>query len=52
MTRTRRLKRIFGIDTQTCAACGGAVRLIVCIGDSQVIDRIRAHLPEARCPMV
>jgi hypothetical protein len=26
MTWAQRLKRIFGIDIQTCAACGGAVR--------------------------
>jgi len=24
----QRLKRVFGIDIETCAACGGAVRVI------------------------
>jgi hypothetical protein len=32
MTWAQRLKRVFGIDIQTCAACGGAVRIIACIG--------------------
>jgi len=28
MTRAQRLKRVFGIDIETCRACGGAVRII------------------------
>jgi hypothetical protein len=28
MTWAQRLKRVFGIDIETCAACGGALRII------------------------
>jgi hypothetical protein len=28
MTWAQRLKRVFGIDIETCAVCGGAVRII------------------------
>ena len=31
MTWAQRLKRVFGIDIETCRACGGAVRIIACI---------------------
>ena len=44
MTWAQRLKRVFGIDIQTCAACGGALRIIACIEDPLVIDKILAHL--------
>jgi len=44
MTWAQRLKRVFGIDIQTCAACGGAVRIIACIEDPEVIEKILAHL--------
>jgi len=40
MTRAQRLKRVFGSDIETCAACGGAVRIIACIEDAQVIEKI------------
>ena len=42
MTWAQRLKRVFGIDT--CAACGGALRIIACIEDPVVIEKILAHL--------
>jgi hypothetical protein len=44
MTWAQRLKRVFGIDIQTCATCGGAVRIIACIEDPEVIEKILAHL--------
>ena len=44
MTWAQRLKRVFGIDIQTCAACGGTVRIIACIEDPEVIEKILAHL--------
>jgi rRNA maturation protein Nop10 len=28
MTWAQRLKRVFGIDIETCPACGGAVKVI------------------------
>lgn len=42
MTWAQRLKRVFGIET--CSACGGAVRIIACIEDPAVIEKILAHL--------
>ena len=44
MTWARRLKRVFRIDIETCAYCGGVVKIIACIQDPAVIRRILAHL--------
>ena len=44
MTWAQRLKRVFNIDIVTCAACGGAMRIIACIEDPVVIEKILAHL--------
>jgi hypothetical protein len=44
MTWAQRLKRVFGIDIETCLACGGAVRIIASIEDPGVIEKILAHL--------
>ena len=46
MTWAQRLKRVFHIDIETCPACGGQVRIIVCIEDPVVIRKIRDHLKE------
>ena len=46
MTWAQRLKRVFNIDIEVCGRCGGSVRLIACIEDQNVIDRILAHLRE------
>jgi len=40
----QRLKRVFGIDIETCSACGGALRIIACIEDPAVIKKILTHL--------
>ena len=40
MTWAQRLKRVFGIDIETCPACGGALRIIACIQDPAVINKI------------
>ena len=45
-TWMQRLKRVFGIDIETCPACGGAVRIIACIEDAAVIEKILTHLDE------
>ena len=37
MTWAQRLKRVFGIDIETCPVCGGGVRIIACIEDPKVI---------------
>jgi hypothetical protein len=46
MTWVQRLKRVFNIRIQTCSECGGAVKVIACIEDSQVIKKILDHLRE------
>ena len=40
MTWAQRLKRVFGIDIETCRACGGAVRIIALIEEPEVIKKI------------
>jgi len=56
------LEPVFGIDIETCQARGGAVRIISCIKDPVVIQKILDHLktkdetrgpfklPESRAP--
>jgi hypothetical protein len=44
MILAQRLKRVFGIDSEPCPACGGAMRIIARIEDPVVIDKILAHL--------
>ena len=39
MSWAQRLKRVFGIDIETCPACGGAVRLFACLPDPVVIEK-------------
>jgi len=46
MTWAQRLRRLFGIDIETCQACGGAVKIIACIGDQDVIEKTLTHLDE------
>ena len=46
MTWAQRLKRVFNIDIEVCSRCGGSVRVIACIEDGDIIDRILAHLRE------
>jgi hypothetical protein len=43
MTWAQRLKRVFGIDIETCAACGGAVRIIACIEYPDIIEKILTY---------
>jgi hypothetical protein len=44
MTWAARLKRAFNIDIKTCEACGGAVKVVACIDDHVVINKILNHL--------
>ena len=37
---------MFNIDVDTCRACGGAVRIIACIEDPLVIEKILTHLDQ------
>ena len=44
ITWAQRLKRVFNIDIEVCGRCGGSVRVVACIEDQHIIDRILAHL--------
>jgi len=35
---------VFNIDIETCPVCSGALRIIACIEDAVVIEKILAHL--------
>jgi hypothetical protein len=43
MTWAQRLKRVFGIEINTCTRCGGKLKVIASIEEPQVIARILAH---------
>jgi hypothetical protein len=49
MTWVQRLKRFFNIDIEVCGRCGGSVRVIACIEEQDIIDRILAHLRDKEC---
>jgi hypothetical protein len=44
MNRAKRLKRVFGIEIDTCQRCGGMLRIIASIEQPAVIAEILAHL--------
>ncbi len=44
MTWAQRLKRVFNIDVSVCPQCGGESRVIACIEDQAIINRILDHL--------
>ena len=44
MTWAQRLKRVFKIDVEVCGRCGGSGKVIACIEDQDIIDRILTHL--------
>jgi hypothetical protein len=44
MSWAQRLKRVFGIEMQSCERCGGAVKIVASIEEPQVISRILEHL--------
>ena len=49
MNWATRLKRAFNIDIQLCNSCGGKVKVIACIEDPVVINKILAYLhPEMK----
>jgi hypothetical protein len=50
MTWAQRLKRVFKIEIETCAHCGGAVKMIASIEDPVVIKQILAHLERCDAP--
>jgi len=44
MTWAQRLKRVFNIDIETCNNCGGNVKIVACIEDPEVIEKILIYL--------
>jgi len=52
MTWAQRLRRVFGIDIETCERCGGAMKILACIQDPAVIRKLLAPLagPHAQTP--
>jgi hypothetical protein len=42
----QRLKRVFDIDIEICEKCRGPVKIIACVEDSAVIEKILKHLKE------
>jgi hypothetical protein len=44
-------RRVFKFDVQTCSKCGSAVKLIACIEDPVIIDKILTHLNEKALPV-
>ncbi len=44
VTWVQRLKRVSNVDIETCPACGAPVRIIACIEDPEVIEKILTHL--------
>ena len=51
MTSAWRLKRVFKIDIETCAVCAsGTLRIIACIEDGALIDKILSYLDKKEHP--
>lgn len=44
MTWAQRLKRVFAIEIEKCEKCGGKVKIIACIEDPEVIEKLLKHL--------
>jgi len=47
MSWAQRLKRVFGIEINTCTRCGGKFKVIASIEEPEVIAKILAHLQKA-----
>lgn len=46
MTWAQRLKRVFGIDVDTCLHCGGTVRIVASVEEPNAIRQILAHFEQ------
>jgi hypothetical protein len=46
MTWAQRLKRVFGIDVETCDYCGGKVRIVASVEEPRAIGAILAHFAQ------
>jgi hypothetical protein len=47
MSWARRLKRVFGVQIESCAHCGGQLKIIASIEEPQLIAKIMLHLEHA-----
>jgi hypothetical protein len=47
MSWARRLKRVFGVEIEGCARCGGQLKIIASIEEPQLIAKILSHLERA-----
>ena len=50
LTWAQRLKRVFGIEIETCEQCRGKVRVLASIEDPTVIGQILGHLASWELP--
>ena len=44
MSWARGLKRVFGVQIESCACCGGQLKIIASIEEPQLIAKILSHL--------
>lgn len=42
----QRLKRVFAIEIETCQRCGRGLRVIACIEEPALIERILGHVEQ------
>jgi hypothetical protein len=47
MSWARRLKRVFGVEIECCARCGGELKIIASLEEPQLIAKILSHLERA-----
>jgi hypothetical protein len=47
MSWARRLKRVFGVEIESCTRCGGQLKIIASIEEPQLIAKILSHLEPA-----
>lgn len=47
MSWARRLKRVFGVEIESCARCSGQLKIIASIEEPQLIAKILSHLERA-----
>ncbi|MDF1759591.1 MAG: hypothetical protein P1U40_03540 [Coxiellaceae bacterium] len=45
------MKRVFAIDITTCSQCKGNLKIIACIEEKAVIDKILKHLNLLEIPV-
>jgi hypothetical protein len=44
MSWARRLKRVFGVEIESCTRCGGKLKIIASIEEPQLIAKILSHM--------